>query len=170
VETSRSTRRVTGRRGAGFWAGLALPVLAASFGLGIEGCDEDRLTKTAYEQTVRSEYASVQAAFESTRDTSGATLAARMRVAQEALRSAADGIEAKEPPKQVEEETEELVEGLRDYAEQLDPVIEAAAQGRQSVIERFNEELAHNEAVEQMAEAAEEMKFKGYDLGAIAEE
>jgi uncharacterized protein YicC (UPF0701 family) len=170
VETSRSTRRAPGRRRAGFWAGLALPVLAASVSLGIAGCKEDRLTKTAYEQTVRSQYASVQTAFEATRDTSGATLAARLRNAQKALREAAEGIEAKEPPKQVEEETEELVEGMRDYAEQIEPLVEAARSGRRGVIDRFNVELAHNEAVEKMAEAAEEMKFKGYDLGPIAEE
>jgi hypothetical protein len=45
-----------------------------------------------------------------------------------------------------------------------------ARKGRQGVIDRFNSKLGSNEAVEQMAEAAEEMKFKGFNLGAIAEE
>jgi soluble cytochrome b562 len=168
VETSRFTERAS-TSGAGVRAGLAFLAIACVT-LGVAGCDEERLSKSAYEQTVRSEYASVQEAFAATRGTSGSKLAARLRGAQEALRSTAEALEGKEPPEQVEEENEELVEGMREYAEQLDELIEAAANGRESVIDRFNEELADNEAVEQMAEAAEEMKFKGYDLGRIAEE
>jgi soluble cytochrome b562 len=159
VETFRSIRRA---------------VLALGFGLvfvAASGCSgEGRLSQAAYEQTVRAEYASVQKAFESTRDTSGPTLAARLETAQRALVSAAEAIESREPPEQVEEENEELAEGMREYAEQLDELIEAAAGGRQAAIDRFNAELANDKAVEQMAEAAEEMKFKGYDLGPIAEE
>jgi hypothetical protein len=46
----------------------------------------------------------------------------------------------------------------------------AAERGDAAAVERFNKEIANNEAVGRMAEAAEEMKFKGYDLGRIAEE
>lgn len=168
--TSRSTERALRRREVGLRAGLAPLLVAAFAALGIEGCNEERLTKVAYEQRVQSEYATVQAAFEATRDRSGARLAERLEAARSALLATAEQLETAEPPKQVEEENEELVEGMREYAEQLEPLIGAARSGRQGAIDRFNEELAHNEAVAQMAEAAEEMKFKGYDLGAIAEE
>jgi uncharacterized protein YicC (UPF0701 family) len=166
---SRSTDPRTAESKAGArTGGLALGVLAAA--LLTSGCGEERLTKGAYEQQVQSEYATVQAAFEATRDTSGRRLAARLAAAREALRETAEALEAAEPPKQVQEENEELVEGMRDYAEQLEPLVEAARSGRQGVIDRFNSKLRSNEAVKRMAEAAEEMKFKGYDLGAVAEE
>jgi len=168
VETFRSTDGAAAKRKVGLRAGLVLGVALGA--LVASGCDEGRLGKTAYEQKVQSEYSNIQGAFESTRDTSGKVLATRITAAQSALREAAEALEAAEPPEQVEEENEELVEGMREYAEQLDELIEAAARGRQPAIDRFNEELVANEAVEQMAEAAEEMKFKGYDLGRIAEE
>ena len=70
----------------------------------------------------------------------------------------------------VEEENEEIVEGLREYANDLDELREAVVSGNAAAVERFNAEIGQNPAVERIAEAAEEMKFKGYDLGPIAEE
>jgi uncharacterized protein YicC (UPF0701 family) len=138
----------------------------------LAGCSggEDRLTKSQYEQKVRSVYSGVQAAFESTRDADGSQLARRIEQAQQELLSAAGELESIEPPAAVEEETEELVEGMREYAESLDGVRAAAERNDSVAIGQFNLGLDDNEAVEQMAEAAEEMKFKGYDLGRIAEE
>jgi hypothetical protein len=148
-----------------------LLVPAALAALALAGCDEgERLSKSQYEETVRSAYANVQEAFRNTNVTSTKLLAARVETAQGELRSAADELEASEPPKAVEEEAEELVEGMREYADDLDGLREAAERGDRASIEKFNSGIAHNEAVERMAEAAEEMKFKGYDLGPIAEE
>jgi len=79
-------------------------------------------------------------------------------------------LEGIEPPEAVEEENEEIVEGLREYGEDLDSVRDAAEKGDLAAIEKFNDAIGTNEAVERIAEAAEEMKFKGYDLGPIAEE
>jgi uncharacterized protein YicC (UPF0701 family) len=150
-------------------ARAALAVLGAVLLAGCSG-EEDRLTKGQYEQKVRSVYSGVQAAFESTRDADGSQLAARIEQAREELLSAAGELESVEPPVAVEEETEELVEGMREYAESLDGVRAAAERNDSVAIGQFNLGLDDNEAVEQMAEAAEEMKFKGYDLGRIAEE
>jgi gas vesicle protein len=150
-------------------AGAAVAALAAVLLAGCSG-DEDRLTKSQYEQKVRSVYSGVQAAFESTRDADGSQLARRIEQARQELLSAAGELESVEPPAAVEEETEELVEGMREYAESLDGVRAAAERNDSVAIGQFNLGLDDNEAVEQMAEAAEEMKFKGYDLGRIAEE
>ena len=150
-------------------AGAAVAALAAVLLAGCSG-DEDRLTKSQYEQKVRSVYSGVQAAFESTRDADGSQLARRIEQARQELLSAAGELESIEPPAAVEEETEELVEGMREYAESLDGVRAAAERNDSVAIGQFNLGLDDNEAVEQMAEAAEEMKFKGYDLGRIAEE
>jgi gas vesicle protein len=150
-------------------AGAAVAALAAVLLAGCSG-EEDRLTKSQYEQKVRSVYSGVQAAFESTRDADGSQLARRIEQARQELLSAAGELESIEPPAAVEEETEELVEGMREYAESLEGVRAAAEREDVAAIDQFNLGLDDNEAVEQMAEAAEEMKFKGYDLGRIAQE
>lgn len=150
-------------------ASVAVSALAAI--LVLEGCGgQERLSKPGYEQEVRSLYANVQEAFRATAVGPTAELAVRVEKAQEALRKAADQLDEAAPPKEVEEENEEIVEGMRRYADDLDEVRGAAERGDQSAIDEFNQRISRNEAVEQIAEAAEEMKFKGYDLGPIAEE
>lgn len=139
--------------------------------LALAACGEDRLSKGEYEQKVRGEYAEVQKAFRATGASLGSPdLGDKIGAAQKQLREMAESLEKVEPPEQVEEENEEIVEGLREYAEDLDVIREAARKGDQRAIETFNAGIGTNEAVERIAEAAEEMKFKGYDLGPIAEE
>jgi hypothetical protein len=169
VGTSRSTDPRPRRREAGFRAGLSVAGAVLIFAAG--GCaGEERLSKPDYEQTVRGAYAEVEAAFRSTRGVALDKLAPRVETAQKQLRGAADRLEGVEPPKEVEEQNDELAEGMRDYAKNLDEVREAADRGDRAGLARFNAELVDNSAVERIAEAAEEMKFKGYDLGAIAAE
>ena len=145
-------------------------MLAAVVTLTLVGCSgANRLSKGAYEQKVRAEYAGVQEAFR----TAGASfgrpgLADKIERAQAQLRQAADALDAAKPPEQVAKENEEVVEGMRRYADDLDQLRAAATKGDMHAIEAFNERIAGNEAVKQIAEAAEEMKFKGYDLGQIA--
>jgi signal transduction histidine kinase len=138
----------------------------------LAGCgDETReLTKAEYEREVRSVYRDVQAAFQATRVDSPAELADRVRAAQDELRAAADELDAIEPPEEVAGANDRLVAGMRAYADELDTLHEAAEEEDAEAIEEFNRRLASNEAIEEMAEAAEQMKFKGYDLGPIAEE
>jgi hypothetical protein len=143
---------------------LVLALLAAV----AAGCGGERLSKADYEQKVRTVYAGVQQAFQATNVRHG--LAERVGAAQDELRRAADELNSVEPPTAVEKQNEEIVEGLREYADDLDGLRKAAEQGDAARIRAFNEQLPRNEAVKQIAEAAEEMKFKGYDLGPIAEE
>jgi hypothetical protein len=141
---------------------LALAAVAAA-------CEsEKRLSKSEYERVVSEAYAPVRAAFEATR---GATaLAGKIEAAQAELRGAAERLEEIEPPEEVEKQNEELVEGMRAYADDLGRLLAALRKGDAEAVGEFNREVGKNKAVEQMAEAAEEMKFKGYDLGRIAEE
>ena len=146
-----------------------LPILPAA--LVLAGCAGDgRLSKAEYEETVRSAYGEVQQAFRETNVASTKELAVRVEAAQEQLRQAADRLEGVEPPKEVAKENEEVVEGMRAYADDLEELREVAEKGDQQAIDAFNARLGENEAIGQIAEAAEEMKFKGFDLGDIAEE
>jgi hypothetical protein len=146
--------------------------LAALATLVLAGCGGDnRLSKSEYEQKVRAEYADVQDAFRATGAAFGQPgLAEKIKQAQAQLREAADALDEADAPEKVEKENEEIVEGMREYADDLDQLRDAAEKGDLQSIEGFNDRIAKNDAVEQIAEAAEEMKFKGYDLGQIAEE
>jgi hypothetical protein len=129
-----------------------------------------RLSKAQYEQKVRSDYANVQEAFRETNVQSTKLLAARVGEAQSELRRAADDLDKAQPPIDVEKEHDHLVEGMRDYADDLDELRQAAERNDAAGVQRFNQAIVQNAAVRQMAEAAEEMKFEGYDLGPIAED
>jgi HAMP domain-containing protein len=133
------------------------------------GGGDDRLSKTEYEEKVRSLYADVQAAFQAT-NVGKTQLAARVEAAQRELRSAADELADVQPPEEVEAENQQIVQGMRAYADDLERLRKAAARGDTRTVEDFNSRIAKNESVEQIAEAAERMKFKGYNLGPIAEE
>jgi methyl-accepting chemotaxis protein len=113
----------------------------------------------------------VQQAFLATGSSFGRSdLPEKIAAAQEQLRDAAEALEDVEPPKEIEEENEEIAEGLREYAEDLDELKDAAEQNDLQAIESFTERIPQNEAIERIAEAAEEMKHKGYDVGRIGEE
>lgn len=137
----------------------------------LAGCGGDgRLSKAEYEETVRSAYAEVQRAFRETNVASTKDLAVRVEAAQEQLRETASTLENVESPTEVEAENRQIVEGMRAYAEDLDRLRNAAERGDTKTIEDINARITQNESVEQIASAAESMKFKGYDLGPIAEE
>jgi hypothetical protein len=133
---------------------------------------DDRLSKRDYEQKVRSEYVQVQEAFRATGAAFGKPdeLAEKIEDAQAELREMADELDDAEPPAEVEAENQQIVDAMRRYADSLDRLRNAAERGDLEVIEDATARIAENEAVEQIAEAAERMKFKGYDLGDIAEE
>jgi hypothetical protein len=148
---------------------LLLIGLALAF---VAGCGEEgRLSKGEYEHKLQSEYAGVQQAFQATAASIGRPeLADKIADAQGELRDAAESLEKAEPPKEIEEQNEEIVEGLREYAEDLDALREAAERNDVNQITAFNERITDNEAIKRIAEAAEEMKHKGYDVGPIGEE
>ena len=137
----------------------------------LSGCggSEEPLTKSEYERLVRAVYGEVQTAFQATRVPVG-QLGARVEAAQEELRDAAETLDTVEPPAEVATDNDRLVAGMRAYADQLDAVRDAAEEGDTAEVEELSSELGRSEPVEEMAEAAEAMKFKGYDLGPIAEE
>jgi hypothetical protein len=148
---------------------VALVALAAIL-LVPRGGNGGTLSKPEYEQKVRTEYADVQDAFRKTNVTSAGLLAARVAEAQSELRDAADDLDDAKPPGSIARENDRLVAGMRAYADDLEELRRAAELGDSVAVTRFNESIPRNPAVLQIAEAAEEMKFEGYDLGPIAEE
>ena len=153
----------------------ALPLLALGAGVlvfALARSDDggQALTKSQYEQKVQSAYAEVQEAFRSTNVRSMQELAARVADAQAQLRSAASTLDEIQPPGAVEKQNDQLVAGMREYADDLDELRRAAESGDAEAVSLFNAGIPQNAAVRKIAEAAEEMTREGYDLGRIAEE
>lgn len=149
-------------------AGVAVAALAAT--LIATNVGGDAMSKAEYERTVQELYARVQQAFLATRVEDPSQLDERVGDAQEQLRSAADELAALDPPRDVEADNDALADAMRDYADDLDPLREAAARGDAAAIDAFNRRVATNEAVARMAAAAERMKEKGYDVGPLAQD
>jgi hypothetical protein len=150
-------------------AGVVLLIAGATLPFVLRDGD-GRLSKREYEHEVRSAYGKVQAAFQRTRGSPDSALADRVGEAQEALRDAADKLDGERPPLQVAPEHRRLVEGMREYADDLDELRAAAERGDERAVATFNDRTGTNAAIRKIAEAAEEMKFEGYDLGPIAED
>jgi major membrane immunogen (membrane-anchored lipoprotein) len=144
--------------------------IGASLVLVACGGEKERLSKPEYEERVRSVYADVQEAFRRTDVTDQEELADRVEDAQDELRDAAGELEDVDPPDAVEAENAQIAEAMRTYADDLDGLREAAERGDATAIASFNSRVATNDAIVAMMEAAERMKFKGYDVGDIAEE
>jgi hypothetical protein len=154
-------------------AGLALAAMLAtlvSTALIVSACGEERLSKPEYEQRVRETYADVQRAFRATDVDSTTLLAERVAAAQASLRRAADRLDDTAPPEEVESENDQLVAGLRAYADDLDALKQAVGRGDMKKIERFNTGAPTSKAITQIAAATEAMKEKRYDLEAIPDQ
>jgi hypothetical protein len=144
--------------------------LAAVFVLVSCAGGDDRLSKPEYEEKVRTVYADVQEAFRQTNVTDQQELAERVQNAQDELRHAAGELEDGDPPEEVEAENAQIAEAMRTYADDLEVLRAAAERGDSTAIASFNSRVATNDAIVAMMEAAEHIKFKGYDVGDIAEE
>ena len=147
----------------------SIPVLLATLVLAGCGGSDGQLSKTEYGAEVRAVYSEVQEAFAAT-NVEPELLAERVEAAQAELREAADELEDLEAPEDAVAANEQIAAGFRLYADELDRLRNAAERGDQATIDDFNARVAERESVKQIMEAAESLKFKGYDLGDIAEE
>ena len=59
---------------------------------------------------------------------------------------------------------------MREYAADLDELLGAAKAHNEAAVAAFNARVPGNDAIEHIAEAAEEIRNKGYDLGPIAKD
>jgi chromosome segregation ATPase len=136
------------------------------------GENQQRVSKAEYEQKVRAIYGDVRAAFQAVGVSAESLpeVAQQIESAQAELRDAAEELERLEPPGAVEEPNEELSEGMRAYADELDRLRKAAEQGDAELVTKLRAATADSESIHRMAEAAEEMIQRGYDLGPLQPE
>lgn len=152
--------------------------IAGAFLVGLGGVlaapsllEPDRLSKPEYEQRVRDAYTPVQRAFAATAVARPELVPARLDAALVQLRVSAYELARTPPPVEVAHLHETLVDGMRSLADELEEVSTVTRRsGSLAAITAYNDEIATDPAVVAIAEAAETMKFMGYDLGRIAEE
>jgi len=84
---------------------------------------------------------------------------------QEALKGAADDLAELEPPSDVESAHDKLVEGIRGFADGLDDLESAMADGDVDEIQKFQTDFASSDAVQKISDATEELGEKGYKIG-----
>ena len=167
LASRRLRRRALRLAGGALLAAVLLVAALVLPGRGAGG--PEQLSKPEYEREVRSAYAEVQAAFSAARP--GAhDLVDRLADAEMSLRLASASLASVRSPGDVTQEHRRLVAGLELYATDVMRLRAAVARGDEQAIAAFNARIPTSEPVELMAEAAEGMKFKGYDLGQLSED
>jgi hypothetical protein len=151
---------------------LSIPVivLAAAGFIAGRGGGAQPLTQRAYERQMLSIYGNVRTAFAGTTTNiaSMRALSQRVQRAQAELRDAANQMNALHSPSDVAMQTHAIAVGLDSYAGDLDQLRQAADAGDAAKVHAFETAIPANESIEQMAEAAEQIHGKGYNLGVLS--
>jgi hypothetical protein len=147
--------------------GLALALVAAGCGGG--GGGGGRLSKSEYEQRLGSDSRAIRNAFQplSKQPSSLAALASDLKVGQQKLRAAADDLDRVNAPKDVEKDNDTLVSGLRKLAVDLESLRSAAAKKDPRLVQKALVDLRSSHALVDARRATDDMKKKGYKLGAF---
>jgi uncharacterized lipoprotein len=151
-------------RGAATLAVIALVLLAAGCGGG-----GGRLSKSQYEHRIQKDGQEITTAFKplNTPPTSLKQLADELKVGQDKLRQAAGDLDGVKPPKDVEADNTALVKGLRKLADELEDLRKAAAKNDPRLVQKALAGLQKSHALVDARRATDDMKKKGYRLGAI---
>ena len=146
--------------------GLVLALVAAGCGGG-GGGGGGRLSKSEYEQHLRSDSQAIRKAFVplSKQPSSLSELASELKVGEAKLREAADDLDGVTAPKDVEKDNDTLVTGLRKLAAELESLRSAAAKKNPQLVQKALADLRGSRALVDARRATDDMKKKGYKLG-----
>jgi hypothetical protein len=168
-------RRIPGSRtpGRSGHVRLAVAVLAVAL-IGVACGGDDRLSKEEYEQQldeIGNEFATtIQEVFsapELQNPDSLGQAADIIRDGQQVIADAADEMAALNPPEEVQEQHDKLVEGFRDLAADLGTFADDAEEGNLSAIEQFAQDAQSQSlpSFQKIQEAIDEFAAKGYGAG-----
>ena len=153
------------------WIVLAAAALAA----GAAGCGGDgggdRLSKEEYQQQVKDVGSTLtksaeglSGAFNQSDPESLDQVADEVEKLQDAMNTAADDLDAMNPPQDAQASHDKLVDGMRGFAGDIGDLAEAARDGRLKDIQDFAENFGNSDSAKKIQEATEELKAKGYAL------
>ena len=149
----------------------ALAVAVGATGCGGDDGGGDRLSKTEYQQQVKTvgdtlskSAEGLSGAFSESDPESLDQVADQIEQLQEAMNGAADDLDNMNPPADAEAAHNKLVEGIRGFADDIGGVADAARDGNLKELQAFSENFGNSESVKKIQEATEELQAKGYTL------
>lgn len=151
------------RRAAGL---LTVVVLLAGCGGG-----SSRLSKTEYEQHLKQDATLIaKAATNASTANFGSPdqYARRVALAQHDMTTAAKDLDAIKPPADAEEDTKEIVVGVRYLAKALARLHHAATTSSFAEAQKVSTDIAASAEVKGVSSAISDLKRKGYDVGAFS--
>jgi hypothetical protein len=150
---------------------LRAAALAIGAALLLAGCgehDTKSLTKAEYERTLQGTVGSLNTELlqvGTPAQIQPEAAADRIETIQEHFRNAASRLDGVEPPGEVRSAHEQLVEGLREFAEDLDEGREAAESGDAEELREFQEELSRAPSARKLRRALGRIQDAGYSPG-----
>lgn len=149
---------------------LVPAVLASAVFIAGRGGNEHALSQRSYEQQMLSIYGNVRNAFAGTTTNiaSMRDLSKRVQTAQTELRDAAGQMNALRSPPDVAVQTQGIAVGLDSYARDLDQLRQAADANDAAKVRAFEASIPANESIGRIAEAADQIHGKGYNLGVLS--
>ena len=156
------------------WAGgKTLGVLATGLVVLVAGCGGGgggRLSKSDYEQKLKSEGSQLKTAFSAVdleKSSNINDLTTKLTNLQQELDQAASDIEDLEPPKDVEADNQKLADALHNAADKFGELKDAAKAQDQQRMQKISQEVAT--VLQEGKAAADDLKAKGYDIGTLGE-
>jgi hypothetical protein len=151
-----------------------LTVVLSLFALAVAGCggggSGSTLSKKDYENKLKSVTTQVQKDFGAMQGKNDPNqVAGLVDQAQKSLDNAANQLDGVKPPSDVNADNDKLVTGLHYVAGQL-PQLKAAVQKKDlGAIQKLQQNLSTAPQVTGMRTGAQDLKKKGYDIGALGQ-
>ena len=157
-------------RGAATLAALSFALLAGGCGSSSSnGGGGSELTKAQYEQHLQQDSQAITKAFTPLRKPPRTLneLAGELKVGEAKLREASADLNSVKPPKDVQADNTALAKGLSELAAELELLRSAAAKNDAKLVQQAINGLQQSHALIDARKATDDMKKKGYKLGAL---
>jgi hypothetical protein len=157
-------------RGAATLAALSLVLVAGGCGSsGSSGGGGGELSKAQYEQHLQTDSQAITKAFTPLRKPPRSLneLAGELKVGEAKLREASADLNSVKPPKDVQADNAALAKGLSELAAELEILRNAAAKNDAKLVQKALNGLQKSHALVDARKATDDMKKKGYRLGAL---
>lgn len=146
-----------------------LTTCLAALALVVAGCGGDDSSREDYEQEVRQVGDTLERTFGELGESisgSGSTEQAAQQLEEgaQSLDQAAQDFREIDPPSEIQDPHNQIVEGLEALADEFRTGAEAAESGNLDELLEFAQNLQNSEAVQQITDAGNEIEEQGYDF------
>jgi hypothetical protein len=155
-----------------------LAALAFAFALAVAGCGGGgksgsgggtQLSKNQYEALIQKDGQELTTVFKplNTPPTSLKQFAESIKKGEDKLRAVADDLDGIKPPAEISKDNDQLVAGLRSFADRLEPVRKGAADNDANALKKAVGDIQGSSPLKAAQQATLDMKKKGYDIGEL---